>query len=36
VDLDAMMEADEAGDTNIFASGQYVVKEIEEESKDGV
>ena len=36
VDLDAMMEADEAGDTNIFASGQYVVKEIEEETKDGV
>ena len=24
----------EAGETNIFASGQYVVKEIEEETKN--
>ena len=33
IDIDAEMEADAAGTTNIFDSGQYVVKEIEDEEE---
>lgn len=36
IDIDAEMEAEDAGTTNIFSSGQYVVKNVdEEEMKQG-